>query len=125
MPNGTQPHHPDQRTRGIDCPPIRGKFPFRRSIGRIDTRLCSQNDFAVRCILHAKINGFALAAINFRVEDATNGEIVLTTETRIYATDASTKRKFAAYWRTIYPASALIRVMWLRAIRHRAELAPR
>jgi hypothetical protein len=69
--------------------------------------------------------GFALAAINFRVEDATNGEIVLTTETRIYATDASTKRKFAAYWRTIYPGSALIRVMWLRAIRHRAEQAPR
>src|SRR5437667_105718 len=41
MPNGTQPHHADQRTPGIDCPPIRGKFPFRRSIGRIDTRLCN------------------------------------------------------------------------------------
>ena len=42
-------------------------------------------------------------------------------ETRVHATDAPTKRKFAAYWRTIYPGSALIRVMWLRAIRRRAE----
>ena len=65
--------------------------------------------------------GFVLAAINFRVEDSANGGTLLTTETRIYATDASTKKKFAAYWRTIYPGSALIRVMWLRAIRKRAE----
>ena len=72
--------------------------------------------------LHAP--GFALAAINFRVEDAAKGGTLLTTETRIYATDSSTKRKFATYWRTIYPGSALIRVMWLRAIRRRAEKMP-
>jgi hypothetical protein len=68
--------------------------------------------------------GFALGAINFRLEDAANGETVLTTETRVYATDASTRKKFAAYWRVIYPGSALIRVMWLRAIRRRAEQTP-
>ncbi len=68
--------------------------------------------------------GFALAAINFRLEDVDNGETLLTTETRIYATDASTRRKVAAYWRVIYPGSALIRVMWLRAIRNRAEQMP-
>ena len=65
--------------------------------------------------------GFALGAINFRMEDAENGETVLTTETRVYATDASARRRFAAYWRLIYPGSALIRVMWLRAICARAE----
>ncbi len=69
--------------------------------------------------LHAP--GFALAAMNFRLEDAANGQTLLTTETRVYATDASSRRKFAGYWRTIYPGSALIRMMWLRAIRHRAE----
>jgi hypothetical protein len=69
--------------------------------------------------LHA--TGFALAAINFRVEDPAKGETLLTTETRVYATDGSTKRKFAAYWRVIYPGSALIRLMWLRAIRRKAE----
>jgi hypothetical protein len=68
--------------------------------------------------------GFALAAINFRLEDAGSGETVLTTETRVYATDASTRKKFGAYWRVIYPGSALIRVMWLRAIRNRAEQIP-
>jgi len=72
--------------------------------------------------LHAP--GFALGAINFRVEDTANGETLLTTETRIYATDASARRKFAVYWRVIYPGSALIRVMWLRAIRRRAEKMP-
>ncbi len=65
--------------------------------------------------------GFALAATNFRLEDSGPGQTIVTTETRVYATDASTRRKFAAYWRVIYPGSALIRVTWLRAIRHRAE----
>jgi hypothetical protein len=69
--------------------------------------------------LHAP--GFALAALNFRLEDAARGETVLTTETRVYATDTSTRKRFGAYWRVIYPGSALIRVMWLRAIRKRAE----
>jgi hypothetical protein len=67
---------------------------------------------------------FALAAINFRLEEAGKDETLLTTETRVYATDASTQKKFAAYWRIIYPGSALIRVMWLRAIRDRAEQRP-
>jgi hypothetical protein len=68
--------------------------------------------------------GFGLGAINFRVKEEASGETVLTTETRVYATDASTRRKFSAYWRVIYPGSALIRVMWLRAIRNRAEKMP-
>jgi len=72
--------------------------------------------------LHAP--GFALGAINFRVEDTANGETLLTTETRIYATDASARRNSAVYWRVIYPGSALIRVMWLRAIQRRAEKMP-
>ena len=69
-------------------------------------------------------SGLALAAINFRLEDAANGETVLSTETRIYASDAWTRKKFGAYWRVIYPGSALIRVMWLRAIKRRAEMMP-
>jgi hypothetical protein len=65
--------------------------------------------------------GFALAALNFRLEDVSHAETVLTTETRVYATDTSTRKRFGAYWRVVYPGSALIRVTWLRAIRHRAE----
>lgn len=68
--------------------------------------------------------GFALAAMNFFVADAGPGSCTVITETRVYATDASTCRRFAAYWRLIYPGSALIRRMWLRAIKHRAESPP-
>jgi hypothetical protein len=67
--------------------------------------------------------GFALAAMNFRVEEAGPGACTVTTETRVYATDAAVRRKFARYWRVIYPGSALIRRMWLRAIKTRAEAA--
>ena len=67
--------------------------------------------------------GFALAAMNFRLEDAGPGACRVITETRVYATDAGARRIFARYWRVIYPGSALIRRMWLRAIRRRAEAA--
>ena len=61
--------------------------------------------------------------MNFRVDKAGLAMCVVTTETRVCATDPRTRRKFAMYWWTIYPGSALIRRMWLRAIRRRAEVA--
>jgi hypothetical protein len=69
----------------------------------------------------AREPGFALAAMNFLIEDAGPGACTVTTETRIFATDTSARRRFAAYWRVVYPGSALIRSMWLRAIARRAE----
>jgi len=69
--------------------------------------------------------GFAKATMNFLLEDAPEDTCLLTTETRVHATDASSRRRFAAYWRVIYPGSALIRRMWLRAIKLRAEAASR
>ncbi|HEX4546523.1 MAG TPA: hypothetical protein VH110_09185 [Candidatus Acidoferrum sp.] len=65
--------------------------------------------------------GFAPATMNFRIEEAGPTTCRLTTETRVYATDAATRRRFALYWRVIYPGSALIRGMWLAAIARRAE----
>ena len=65
--------------------------------------------------------GFGLATMNFVVRaDGPNGSRV-STETRVFADSPSAQRRFAAYWRVIYPGSAIIRRMWLRAIRHRAE----
>jgi hypothetical protein len=65
--------------------------------------------------------GFATATMNFRIDpDEGNGSVV-TTETRVFATDPPSRRRFAAYWRVIYPGSALIRRGWLQAIRRRAE----
>jgi hypothetical protein len=68
--------------------------------------------------------GFALASMNFLIEEAGPDRSVVTTETRVFATDASSRRKFGEYWHVIYPGSALIRRMWLKAIRQRAEVAP-
>jgi hypothetical protein len=72
-------------------------------------------------VVTANTPGFASATMNFRIEDAGPNACTLTTETRVYATDAPTRRRFARYWRVIYPGSALIRRMWLRAIARRAE----
>ena len=52
-----------------------------------------------------------------------NGSIV-STETRVFASSPSARRRFAAYWRVIYPGSAIIRRMWLRAIEKRALTFP-
>lgn len=64
--------------------------------------------------------GYAIAAMNFVVQADGSGGSIVTTETRVFASGAGARRRFAAYWRVIYPGSALIRRMWLRAIDRRA-----
>jgi hypothetical protein len=59
--------------------------------------------------------------MSFRIQDVDATHCLLTTETRVYAAGTHALRGFAAYWRMIYPGSALIRRMWLRAIKLRAE----
>jgi hypothetical protein len=70
--------------------------------------------------------GFVFVAMNFLLEDcavpaSTRPCTLLTTETRIYATDPGSRRRFGRYWRVIYPGSSLIRAMWLRAIAKKAQ----
>ena len=74
---------------------------------------------------HTLPPGFAVATMNFLVTaDGPDGSLV-STETRVFANSPAARRRFAAYWRVIYPGSALIRRMWLRAIRHRATASDR
>ena len=63
--------------------------------------------------------GHAKAVMNFLLIPNGNGTMV-STETRVFASDDRSRRAFAAYWRVIYPGSAFLRRMWLRAIRRRA-----
>ena len=65
--------------------------------------------------------GFALAAMNFLVTPDGKGGSLVSTETRVFANNASARKRFARYWRIIYPGSALIRRMWLRAVARRAR----
>jgi hypothetical protein len=71
--------------------------------------------------LAARSPGWAKAVMNFRIQQAPLAMCVVTTETRVSATDDKTARKFALYWWTIRLGSGLIRRMWLQAIRRRAE----
>ena len=63
----------------------------------------------------------AIAAMNFLVTPDGRGGSYLSTETRV-AVIPPARRPFAIYWRIIRPGSGIIRIMWLRAIRKRAEL---
>ncbi|MBI3537125.1 MAG: hypothetical protein HY070_06180 [Chloroflexi bacterium] len=64
---------------------------------------------------------FAKAAMNFRLTALAENKTRLETETRIICTGDLARKKFWWYWRIISPGSALIRVVWLRAIKKRAE----
>jgi hypothetical protein len=59
--------------------------------------------------------GHAKVAFNFRLSSG-----LLSTETRVWLTDARTRRKFGLYWMVIRLPSGFIRRVWLRAIRRRA-----
>jgi hypothetical protein len=56
------------------------------------------------------------AVIDFRV-----GPASLSTETRVHVADPLSRRRFRHYWRVIRPFSGLIRIVFLRAVRRRAE----
>lgn len=60
--------------------------------------------------------GHVKIAFDFRVAGP-----ALTTETRVFATDPRSRRRFTAYWLLIRPFSGLIRHEWLRGIRRRAQ----
>lgn len=64
--------------------------------------------------------GFAKAAISLEAREV-GGRCELVTETRVFATDEHARRAFARYWLIIRPGSGLIRRVWLRAAKKRAE----
>jgi hypothetical protein len=68
--------------------------------------------------------GAIKVAFNFNVEDVGGGWSTITTETRVVATDDSTRRGMTRYWRLIVPGSGLLRRQWLEGIRKRAENMP-
>ena len=58
--------------------------------------------------------GTVRLAADLRAEPAPGGTL-LSTETRVAATDDPARRAFKRYWRVVGPFSALIRRRWLRA----------
>jgi hypothetical protein len=68
--------------------------------------------------------GSAKLALNFAVEQASDGGAILSTETRIACVDQSARRAFTPYWYLIRPVSGLIRRRILGAIRDASETTP-
>ena len=66
-------------------------------------------------------SGTAKAAWNFAVNIRVDGATELRTETRVLCADATTRRRFLAYWMLIRPFSGLIRQEMLAAVRSTAE----
>jgi hypothetical protein len=64
--------------------------------------------------------GWIKAGMEFRLEPTGPGTL-LSTETRVLATDPRTRRAFATYWFLIRPSSAAIRREVLRTVADRAE----
>lgn len=67
---------------------------------------------------------FAKIAANLAVTVDKEGCIHCSTETRIHVPEPDTRRKFAFYWRIISMGSGWIRVLWLGAIKRKAEKLP-
>lgn len=64
--------------------------------------------------------GWIKAGMEFRLEPTGVGTL-LSTETRVLATDPRTRRAFGRYWFFIRPSSGAIRREVLRVVAHRAE----
>ncbi len=60
-------------------------------------------------------DGRVTIAVAFWAEPLAQGRSLLRTETRVYASDASSRWRFRAYWLVVRPFSGLIRRSWLRA----------
>ncbi len=67
--------------------------------------------------------GTARAVWNFAVTSRADG-CVLSTETRVLCSDASTRRRFLPYWALIKLGSGLIRRSMLKSVKRAAKAAP-
>ena len=64
--------------------------------------------------------GYAKAVMSLGAHQL-DGRCLLVTETRVFATDGQARRAFSRYWLVIRLGSGLIRSVWLRAAKKRAE----
>ncbi|WMD20926.1 hypothetical protein RAS12_00715 [Achromobacter seleniivolatilans] len=66
--------------------------------------------------------GVAKLAFNFLVTQRAGGEVILSTETRVFCPDEAARKRFTPYWYLVRPVSGLIRRRMLTRIK-RASLA--
>ena len=94
---------------------LRGPQPGLAPAGRADPARAGRGGSAIR-----SQPGWIKVGMEFRLEPTRQGTF-LSTETRVVATDARTRRAFAAYWFLIRPGSGAIRRELLRVVARRSE----
>jgi hypothetical protein len=65
--------------------------------------------------------GFVKVAVNFHFKSLGEGKTLVSTETRNLPVTKRDSRIFNAYWRVIYPGSAIIRRLWLEELCKKTE----
>ena len=68
--------------------------------------------------------GLAKAAFNIAFTPLSDASSRVTTQTRVYCPDNTSRRRFRRYWMLISPFSGWIRKEWLKIIKARAEQGP-
>jgi hypothetical protein len=97
------------------------ELPRELVVGTVSSKVRPSGKLTPEVFRRTLPSGVALATMNFLVTPDKRGGSIVSTETRVYANDPSVVRWFAVYWRVIHPGSDIIRRMWLRAIKRRAE----
>jgi hypothetical protein len=90
------------------------------SLGRLTVPLAAGARTPEQFLAFDRVGAYK-AVMDFCIDSTDGGDCVLSTETRVRALGADARRKFARYWFAIRPFSGLIRILFLRAARRRAE----
>jgi hypothetical protein len=100
-----------------EIPLVRVLFRLRGLKGLPEFETVSETPAEIVYALARPPRGLSIR-LGFRFDRET-----LTTETRVWAADPSSRRRFRLYWLAIRPFSGLIRRLWLREIKRTAESA--
>ncbi len=93
-------------------------------IGRFWTHSAQIQSVTVDTFVEFHQQGYAKAVGNIAFIPQGAGIVRVTTETRVYCPDDTSRGDFRLYWLLIGPFSGIIRKEWLRLIKQHAEVPP-
>ena len=91
-------------------------------IGRFWTHSAQIQSVTPDTFIEFQQQGYAKVVANIAFIPQGAGIVCVTTETRVYCPDDTSRRKFRLYWLLIGPFSGIIRKEWLRLIKQQAEI---
>jgi hypothetical protein len=91
-------------------------------IGRFWTHSAQIQSVTVDTFVEFQQQGYAKTVANIAFIPQDVGIVRVTTETRVYCPDDTSRRNFRLYWLLIGPFSGIIRKEWLRLIKQHAEV---